>query len=170
MHTNFNVKQAIIECLRNTGRNNIEAVIDYMEKNGYFTAQCFSHHRYRGGLADHAWQTYQIALNKEAKEQAKNPDKAPCEANSIAITTLLHDFCKCKGMRELGEGHHGKRSTDMLKELGLHLPVNEFLAIRFHMHRKKNIKHFLCKCYKDPQHWELHKLTHESDSKSAKFR
>ena len=60
----FDVKQAIIDRLRATKRENIETVIDYMEKHGFFTYHCHRHHHYDGGLADHAWQTYQIALTR----------------------------------------------------------------------------------------------------------
>ena len=59
----FDVKQAIVDRLRATKHKNIEAVIDYMEKHGFFTYHCHRNHHYGGGLADHAWQTYQIAIS-----------------------------------------------------------------------------------------------------------
>ena len=39
----FDVKQAIIDRLRATKRKNIEAVLDYMEKNGFFYYHCHRH-------------------------------------------------------------------------------------------------------------------------------
>ena len=114
------VKEKIIGTLRATGRENIEQVIDYMENNGFFTKSCHRHHHYRGGLADHAWQTYQIALQN-------NPNGI--DEQSIAICALLHDFCNCGGMTD--QVGHGRRSAGMLKELGLHLSHDEFLACVF---------------------------------------
>ena len=69
----FDVKQAIIDRLRATKRENIETVIDYMEKHGFFTYHCHRHHHYDGGLADHAWQTYQVAMRLNAERCASNP-------------------------------------------------------------------------------------------------
>ena len=109
------VKEKIIGTLRATGRENIEQVIEYMENNGFFTKSCHRHHHYRGGLADHAWQTYQIALQN-------NPNGI--DEQSIAICALLHDFCNCGGMTD--QVGHGRRSAGMLKELRLHLSHDEF--------------------------------------------
>ena len=89
----FNVKQAIIDRLRATKRENIETVIDYMDKHGFFSYHCHRHHHYDGGLADHAWQTYQIALRLDAERCASNPNAQKLNEDSIAICTLLHDFC-----------------------------------------------------------------------------
>lgn len=50
MNMEFNIKQAIINRLRSTNRENIEVVINYMENNGFFTAQCEPHHTYKGGI------------------------------------------------------------------------------------------------------------------------
>lgn len=49
MNMEFNIKQAIINRLRSTNRENIEVVINYMENTGFFTAQCEPHHTYKGG-------------------------------------------------------------------------------------------------------------------------
>ena len=89
----FDVKQAIIDRLRATNRKNIERVIDYMEKNGFFTARCGGHHKYIGGLTSHSWQTYQIALRLNAESCANNPNAPVLDEDSIAIAALLHDIC-----------------------------------------------------------------------------
>ena len=59
-------KERIIETLRSTQRENIEAVISYMENHHFFDRGCHRHHKYDGGLSDHAWQTYQLAKQLEA--------------------------------------------------------------------------------------------------------
>ena len=80
----MNVKQTIIDTLRATKYKNIETVINYMEKHGFFTYHCHHHHHYNGGLADHAWQTYQIALDLNAENRANNPKAKVLDENSIS--------------------------------------------------------------------------------------
>ena len=147
------VKQRIIDRLVETRRENVQSVVDYMEKHGFFRYHCHSHHRYEGGLADHAWQTYQIAM----KSNYSNLDP-----DSIAIATLLHDLCDCSGMRNISG--HGRRSAEMLKQLGFKLSHDEFLAIRFHMGLRNKKSHFL---YRDALASQLRHLVHQSDGKSA---
>lgn len=149
------VKEKIIGTLRATGRENIEQVIEYMENNGFFTKSCHRHHHYRGGQADHAWQTYQIALQN-------NPNGI--DEQSIAISALLHDFCNCSGMTDI-KGH-GRRSAGMLKELGLHLSYDEFLAVRFHMSLHTHISHPRSN---DAKCSALRTLIHTSDTHSAQI-
>ena len=152
----MNVKEQIIGTLRATGRENIEQVIDYMENYGFFTKSCHRHHRYRGGLADHAWQTYQIALERNTQG---------FDEQSIAICALLHDFCNCVGPFTITG--HGQRSAGMLKALGLHLSYDEFLAVRFHMSLRAHISH---PCYNDARRCALRRLIHTADHESAKKR
>lgn len=161
----FNVKQAIIDRLRATKRENIETVIDYMEKHGFFSYHCHRHHHYDGGLADHAWQTYQIAQRLDAERCASNPNAQKLNEDSIAICTLLHDFCDCSGMRDLfSRGKHGIRSAVMLLELGFHLSPDEYLAIRFHMSLKDKESHTL---YDDAKKNQLRYIVHKADGISA---
>ena len=75
------VKEKIIGTLRATGRENIEQVIEYMGNNGFFTKSCHRHHHYRGGLADHAWQTYQIPLQN-------NPNGIDEQSIALCCTTF----------------------------------------------------------------------------------
>lgn len=160
----FDVKQAIIDRLRATKRKNIERVIDYMEKNGFFYYHCYRHHKGPGGLADHAWQTYQIALREDAERCANNPNVHKLDADSIAICALLHDICDCSGMRDI-KGH-GIRSAIMLQELGLALSHEEYLAIRFHMSLKDKTTH---PSYNDALKSQLRYVVHKADGKSAKL-
>lgn len=157
------IKDNIINRLRETNRENIEKVIDYMEKNRFFEVGCHRHHRYDGGLADHAWQTYQMAMKEEADNKRLYPNVPMLDKDSLAISALLHDFCDCHGMRHI-KGH-GRRSAMMLKELGFHLTQEEFLAIRFHMSLKNKKSHPL---YEDAHHCHLRYIVHKADGKSAK--
>ena len=159
----MNIKENIINRLRVTKRENIEKVIDYMEKNDFFIVGCHRHHRYNGGLADHAWQTYQFAMKEEADNKRLHPNVPLLDQDSLAICALLHDFCDCHGMHHIR--NHGRRSAKMLEELGFHLTQEEFLAIRFHMSLKKQKSHPL---YEDALHCHLRYIIHTADGKSAK--
>ena len=150
----LDVKKCIVDRLIETRRENIQFVIDYMEKHGFFRYHCHSHHRYEGGLADHAWQTYQIAMRSNSLN---------LDSDSIAIATLLHDLCDCSGMHDIGG--HGRRSAKILKQLGFKLTQDEFLAIRFHMSLRNKESHNL---YRDALSSQLRCLVHVSDGKSAK--
>ena len=160
----MNIKQAIIDRLRATKRENIEKVIDYMEKHGFFSYHCHRHHHYDGGLADHAWQTYQIALRLDRERCASNPNAQKKDEDSIAIASLLHDICDCSGMRDFAG--HGKRSAEILKTLGFKLTQEEFLAIRFHMSLKDKNNHPL---YYDALKSQLRYVVHEADGISARL-
>ena len=161
----FDVKQAIIDRLRATKRENIETEIDKMEKHGFFSYHCHRHHHYDGGLADHAWLTYQIAQRLDAERCASNPNAQKLNEDSIAICTLLHDFCDCSGMRDLfSRGKHGIRSAVMLLELGFHLSPDEYLAIRFHMSLKDKESHPI---YDDAKKSQLRYIVHKADGISA---
>lgn len=158
----FDVKQAIIDRLRATNRENIETVIDYMEKHGFFTYHCHRHHHYDGGLADHAWQTYQIALRLDAERCANNPQAHIVDEDSLAICALLHDLCDCSGLSDIVG--HGRRTAKMLKEIGFKLTQEEFLAIRFHMDLKGKESHHL---YDAAKRSQLRYIIHKADGKSA---
>lgn len=161
---NFDLKRSIIDRLRATKRKNIECVIDYMEKNGFFTRHCHHHHHYKGGLADHSWQTYQIALRLNAENCAKNSNAPILDEDSIAICALLHDFCDCSGLRDISG--HGRRSVKMLKEIGFKLLQEEFLAIRFHMSLRNKETH---PQYYDAKNSQLRYIVHCADGVSARL-
>ena len=157
------IKESIINRLHETKRENIEKVIDYMEGNRFFEDSCHGHHRYDGGLADHAWQTYQLAMKEKANNKRHHPNVLLLDKDSLAICALLHDFCDCHGMRHI-KGH-GWRSVEMLKELGFHLTQEEYLAIRFHLSLRDKKTH---PQYEDALHCHLRHVIHKADSKSAK--
>lgn len=158
------VKEQIINTLRSTGRENLENVIAYMERNSFYTAACNGHHRYVGGLADHAWQVYQCVLEAEEENSKNKPDHKRLYDDSMIICSILHDICKCRGMKNIVG--HGLRSAMILAELGLHLSPEEYLAIRFHMSLKSHTHHPL---YNDAYHCHLRYVLHNADLRSAKM-
>ena len=161
---NMETKERIIEALRNTQREHIEDVISYMEDHEFFTRASHRHHQYVGGLADHAWQTYQLAKQLEDENKQLHPNAPLLDPNSLAISALLHDFCNCTGMHHIRG--HGFRSAQMLKELGVHLSQDEFLAIRFHMSLEGKEEHRL---YNDALCCHLRSIVHQADGESAKI-
>ena len=158
----FDVKQAIIDRLRATKRKNIERVIDYMEKYGFFKTRCGNHHKYSRGLTSHSWQTYQIALRLNTENCAKNPGAQKLDEDSIAIAALLHDICNCTGLDEVRG--HTLRSAVILMEMGLELSRDEYLAVRFHKNLEKKKYHAL---YSEAKKNPLRQLITEADRTSA---
>jgi HD superfamily phosphodiesterase len=158
----MNIKQAVIDRLRSTKRENIETVLDFMEKNGFFTYHCHRHHHYYGGLVDHAWQTYKIACRLNTETRAQNPSAPVLNEDSIAIAALLHDLCDCSGLRDITG--HGRRSARILKEIGFNLTQEEFLAVRFHMSLRSKEAHRL---YDEAKRSLLRYIVHKADGISA---
>jgi HD superfamily phosphohydrolase YqeK len=133
-----------------------------MDKHGFFSYHCHRHHHYDRGLADHAWQTYQIAQRLDAERCANDPNAQKLDEDSIAIAALLHDLCNCSGLRDIFG--HGRRSAKILKEIGFKLTQEEFLAIRFHMSLKDKESHPL---YDDAKKSQLRYIVHKADGISA---
>ena len=119
-------KSEIISLLSDVNREGISSVISYLHHSDYFTAGCYHHHRYEGGLADHSLDVYH-----RMREMASDlPDE------SCRIVALLHDICTSRlpGYDAIGHHHHGQRSLDLLDTLGMELREEERIAISRHMH------------------------------------
>lgn len=84
------MKNRVIELLRSTKLNGIDALIENMEAGGFFTAPCSSkfHLCKEGGLLEHTLNVYEIMVKlNEATESGLNE-------NDIIICSLLHDLGK----------------------------------------------------------------------------
>jgi hypothetical protein len=146
---NENIKQTIMEALKSTNRQGIEAVIDYLENSDYFTAPASTkyHSCYEGGLADHSLNVYNILQHKNKVYKLELP------LETVAICGLLHDICKCnfyaKGTKNVKENGvwiqkeiyevkddnplgHGEKSVILLQDM-IKLTTFELYAIRWHM-------------------------------------
>lgn len=152
-------KERFCELLTETGRENIDYVIEDLEQDGFFEAPASAqgHGAYPGGLLEHSLNVYDAAVATRRSMIELRPDIAdqlPLE--SIAIAALLHDVCKTdfyrrikrKKRNEIGmfeevetyEIHdenfpigHGEKSVIMLLRSGLDLSDDEMCAIRWHM-------------------------------------
>lgn len=131
-------KEKIIHLLQSTEREGMENVIEYLEKNDFFTmpSSLSRHHNWEGGLAQHC-----LGVFNRLEETG---EELPSE--SKIITSFLHDICKARKIYrdERGEWQerkecelhipgHGNRSIKILEKLGLVLTPEEKRAIRWHM-------------------------------------
>lgn len=142
----MDTRKTIISLLRSTGREGIENVISLIENSNFFSIGCHSHHKYHGGLADHALQTLAIARQTGSG----------IADESLVITSLLHDICDINRYGKI-KGH-GFRSARLLTRLcGLKLSRDEWNSIRYHMrHRSER-----------PLRTSLELAVYNADKKSA---
>lgn len=159
MATNDENKQRFCKILRDTGRENIDYVIEDLEALGFFEAPASArnHFNHPGGLVEHSLNVYDAAMALRQSMVGLRPElESRLPADSIAIATLLHDVCKADiykrvqrarkneiGMYEKFEEYqvdysnfpvgHGEKSVIMLLRSGLDLEDAEILAIRWHM-------------------------------------
>lgn len=84
-------KKVIVELLSKVKRAGIETLIEWLDKNDYFTAPASTrfHSNYEGGLAAHSLNVYKV-LDKKREQY---PELGLSEESAI-ICGLLHDLCK----------------------------------------------------------------------------
>lgn len=147
------------ETLRATGRKNIDVVIGYLQKLGFYEAPASTvfHLNEPGGLLEHSINVYRMAMAIKPQLLALKPEmEGRLTDESIAIAALLHDVCKSNiykpeikhrknpdGRWEDYTGYgvdyswfpmgHGEKSVMMLLLCGLDIKEDEMLAIRWHM-------------------------------------
>ena len=152
-------KARFVKILKETGRENIDYVIEDLEALGFFDAPASvnNHHNHPGGLVEHSLNVYDAAMELREAVIKLRPDAEPeLKPESIAIAALLHDVCKADiyrlvkrarkneiGMYEKFDEYqvdyanfpagHGEKSVIMLLRSGLDLEDDEILAIRWHM-------------------------------------
>lgn len=83
--------------LRDTGRQNIDYVLEDLDSWGFFEAPASSqgHGAYPGGLLDHSLNVYDAAIAARRDMIEARPDLADeLPLDSVAIAALLHDVCK----------------------------------------------------------------------------
>lgn len=159
MSDNKGLRERFEKILRETGRENIEYVLEDLDNWGFYDAPASSkgHGAYPGGLLEHSLNVYDAAMASREAMVALRPDlDADLKPDSIAIAALLHDVCKAdlyvlvkrKRRNEVGQYEdyeqyeykdesfpvgHGEKSAILLLQSGLDLSDEEILAIRWHM-------------------------------------
>lgn len=146
------MKEEFIKLLRETNREGIENLLDFLEKSDFYKAPAST--RFHGskeqGLLEHSLKVYEI-LEEKMKH---TPIKIEIPEESIRITALLHDICKTNyyavdyrnAKNALGVWEkvpyykvddtipygHGEKSVMMISEY-IKLTNDEKYAIRWHM-------------------------------------
>lgn len=132
-------RERFVTLLRDTGREGIENVLDYLERHDFYfmPSSLHRHHNWPGGLAQHCLGVYD-RLSETAPDLPED---------SKILTALLHDICKVRKLYKDDSGKwrerpedalhykgHGRRSVSLLEKVcGLKLDDSERRAIRFHM-------------------------------------
>ena len=86
------MKEEFLKLLRNTKRDGIENLIEFIEKSDFFKAPASTrfHGNYEGGLLEHSMKVYEIL-----KDKVKNSCiEVEVPEESLIIIALLHDICK----------------------------------------------------------------------------
>lgn len=88
------MKNKIIELLLSTNRPGMDKLVEWMEKNGFFTAPCSSQYHLckEGGLAEHSSNVYNTMIDMVCNVATFRYIKESNE--SITIVALLHDLGK----------------------------------------------------------------------------
>ena len=146
------MKEEFLKLLRETNREGMENLINFLEKSDFFTAPASTrfHGSEEGGLVKHSLQVYKIL------EEKVKTSSLPMEVDeaTIRIVALLHDICKTNfytvdyrnAKNELGIWEkvpfykiddtipygHGEKSVMMITEY-MKLTPEEKYAIRWHM-------------------------------------
>lgn len=145
----MDVKNEIITILESLDITNISLLVDDINhgKLDYFTSPASSnnHLAIKGGLALHSYNVYLVMKDMNDKYNLG------LSKRFIAITSLLHDICKCNVYHEnilkttgkISEAKpythddkfpvgHGDKSVIMIMKYGIKLTDDEIMAIRHH--------------------------------------
>ncbi|MBE5819871.1 MAG: hydrolase [Clostridiales bacterium] len=146
------MKEQFIELLKQTNREGIEELIQFLENSDFFKAPASTrfHGNFEGGLLAHSLKVYEI-LKKKVEDCVI--DIKPTE-ETLIIVSLLHDICKTNfykvdyrnAKNELGVWEkvpyytiddtipygHGEKSVMMATEY-IKLTSEEKYTIRWHM-------------------------------------
>lgn len=157
------LKDRIIKELKNTGVANIDKMLQYMEKYGYFECRSSSHNNWTGGASQHMWAVYLIA--KAIRNTKNNEPEIAKHATDqkLAIVCLLHDLCDMdvqvymNGQRISG---HGYKSYCIMKKLNVGSEAGRE-AVRNHMH--SDCQHHLSSQQEIDEYSVLHSLVFKAD-------
>ena len=173
------MKEEFIKLLRETNRDGIEDLIDFLNKSDFFEAPASTrfHGCYKGGLLEHSMKVYEILKTKTE------------DSPSVKIIALLHDICKANfykvdfrnAKNEQGVWEkvpyytiddtipygHGEKSVMMISEF-IKLTPEERYAIRWHMGftEPKELYSTIGAAYKK---YPVALLVHEADLEATYF-
>ena len=172
------MKEEFIKLLKETNREGIDKLIDFLEGSDFFEAPASTryHGAWKGGLAEHSMKVYEILKTKTE------------DSDSVKIVALLHDVCKTnfyktdyRNVKNNGVWEqvpyytvddtipygHGEKSVMMVSEF-IKLTPEEKYAIRWHMGftEPKELYGTISEAYKK---YPLALLMHEADLEATYF-
>ena len=172
------MKEEFIKLLKETNREGIDKLIDFLEGSDFFEAPASTryHGAWKGGLAEHSMKVYEILKTKTQ------------DSDSVKIVALLHDVCKTnfyktdyRNVKNNGVWEqvpyytvddtipygHGEKSVMMISEF-IKLTPEEKYAIRWHMGftEPKELYGTIGMAYKK---YPLALLVHEADLEATYF-
>ncbi len=173
------MKEEFIKLLKETNREGMDKLIDFLEHSDFFTAPASTrfHGAFEGGLLQHSMKVYEILKEKAG------------DSESVRIIALLHDICKTNfyktdyrnAKNELGVWEkvpyytiedtipygHGEKSVMMISEF-IKLTPEERYAIRWHMGftEPKEVYTTIGAAYKK---YPIALLVHEADLEATYF-
>lgn len=131
--------------LRGTGAEGVESLVSWLRDSRFYDAAASDndHNNFRGGLLCHSLNTCHVALRiwtSRLKSKAVTEEQVP--RRSVILASLMHDVCKeavykyqggrwVRDLEQYNRGH-GRRSVEILRELGVQLTPEEATAIRWH--------------------------------------
>ncbi len=181
------MKEEFIKLLRDTNREGIEDLIQFLEKTDFFKAPASTryHGNYEGGLVEHSMKVYEILKSKVSNSSLE----LNVSDDTVILVALLHDICKTNyykvdyrnAKNERGEWEkvpyyttddsipygHGEKSVMMITEY-MKLTSEEKYAIRWHMGftEPKELYGTIGLAYKK---YPLALLLHEADLEATYF-
>jgi len=164
----MNLNERIIDILKESGADNIDKMLQYMDKNKFHECHSSSHNHWKGGTAQHVWAVYLIAKSLR-DEKLNNPIIAKYATDKkLAIVCLLHDICDMKtsvyNNKHEYVSDHGEKSYWMMKNLNVGTEI-ERLVVRNHMYRNATI-HSQTQEETD-EYIALHSLITEADHQAS---
>ena len=162
------LREKIINALKNTGAENIDKMLQYMEKHKYYECKSSSHNHWSGGTSQHVWAVYLIA--KALRDQRMNePNIAKYATDKkLAIVCLLHDICDMNvsvyDSNQKLVGGHGRRSYWMMKNLKVGTETERKVVCN-HMH--DNCSCCLNNQEESEEYDALHSLIRKADGQAS---
>ena len=162
------LKEKIVKTLKETGAENIDKMLQYMEQNEFYECKSSSHNHWTGGTAQHVWAVYLIA--KALRDQRMNePNIAKYATDKkLAIVCLLHDICDMDvsvyDHNQKWVSGHGKKSYWMMKNLNVGTEV-ERMVVCNHMH--DNAPYYFNNQQEIDEYIALHSLIRKADGQAS---
>ena len=127
-------RQRLGQELGATGRQGIEGLVEFLDRYGFFEAECAGVEAGRGGAVNHSLWTLYLARRERERFRKAHPE-IDIPEESLTLVCLLHDVCDCAYPAINGRNgalRGGHRSEAILRKAGAPLTDDELAIIRSH--------------------------------------